>query len=103
MADWNDIKKAFEEDMNKKQAKFVADEEQLLEAIANYLCSQKGVSAIQGYQPEEVLEFLGKKVPEMKEALGGEWSKLDDFQFEGLAYTLTKKVRASGKMIEWKE
>lgn len=101
MADWHDIKKAFERDLNKQEEKFMANEQKLLEEIANYLCSQKGVSAIQGYQPEEVLDFLNKPISEIKNAIGGEWSKLEDSALEVLVYSLTKKVRLTGNMIAW--
>lgn len=101
MADWNDIKKAFERDLNRQEEQFVANEQKLLKEIANYLCSQKGVSAIQGYKPEEVLEFLEKPVSEIKSAIGGEWVDLEDSRLENLIYSLSKKVRISGNMIAW--
>ena len=34
MADWNDLKKAFERDLNKQTQQFVLDEQSLLESIA---------------------------------------------------------------------
>ena len=40
MADWNDLKKAFERELKKEEEKFVANEQKLLKEIANYLCSQ---------------------------------------------------------------
>ena len=101
MADWNDLKKAFERDLNKEEKHFVANEQKLLKEIANYLCSQKGVSAIQGYKPEEVGEFLTKPISEIKTCLGGEWVNLEDSKLENLIYSLSKKVKMSGKIISW--
>ncbi len=101
MADWNDLKKAFERELNKEEESFVANEQKLLKGIANYLCSQKGVSAIQGYKPEEVLEFLEKPAAEIKKCIGGEWSDLEDSKIENLIYSLAKKVKMSGNIISW--
>ena len=101
MADWNDLKKAFERDLNKQEENFVANEQKLLKGIANYLCSQKGVSAIQGYKPEEVLEFLEKPVAEIKKCIGNDWADIDDSKLENLIYSLSKKVKLSGNIISW--
>ncbi len=101
MADWHDLKKAFERDAQKAEAAFIADEQNLLKSIAGYVCSQKGVSAIQGYQPEEIIDFLSKPVSEIKKAIGGDWSSIDDNKMETLIYSLMKKVKKSGNMISW--
>ena len=101
MADWNDLKKAFERELNKEEEKFVANEQKLLKEIANYLCSQKGVSAIQGYKPEEVLAFLEKPITEIKNSIGGNWADVEDSQMETLIYSLAKKVKMSGNIISW--
>ena len=101
MADWNDLKKAFERDLNKQEENFVANEQKLLKGIANYLCSQKGVSAIQGYKPEEVLEFLEKPVAEIKACMGSEWADIENSKLENLIYSLAKKVKMSGSIISW--
>lgn len=101
MADWNDLKKAFERELNKEEKNFVADEQKLLKGVANYLCSQKGVSAIQGYKPEEVLAFLEKPVSEIKTCIGEEWNNIEDSKLETLIYSLAKKVKMSGNIIPW--
>lgn len=101
MADWNDLKKAFERELNKEEENFVANEQKLLKGIANYLCAQKGVSAIQGYKPEEVIEFLEKPIAEIKKCIGGEWENLEDSKLENLIYSLVKKVKMSGNIISW--
>ena len=101
MADWNDIKKAFERDARKAEEAFIKNEENLLKSIANYICSHKGVSTVQGYKPEEVLTFLEKPVAEIKSCIGGNWNTMSDEDLETLIYTLTKKVKKSGNIIEW--
>lgn len=101
MADWNDLKKAFERELNKEEENFVANEQKLLKEIANYLCSQKGLSALQNYSPEEVLAFLDKPTKEIKECIGGEWANIDDAHFENLVYSLSKKVKMSGNILSW--
>ena len=52
MADWNDLKKAFERDLEKQEKKFQLDEQVLLETIASYLAKNKGISALMGYDTE---------------------------------------------------
>lgn len=101
MVDWNDIKKAFERDAQKAEAKFIANEQLLLKSIATYICSQKGMTAVQGYHPEEIMEFLEKPVAEIKKCIGGDWSSMEDSDLETLVYTLSKKVKKSGNLIEW--
>ena len=99
MADWNDIKRAFEREMNKKEEDFYSNEEKLLKNIANYLGSDKGVSVVKGYNTEEVLIFLKKSPAEIKETLGGEWKDMEDSVIETLIYTLTKKVKKSADFL----
>ncbi|MCI7595133.1 MAG: hypothetical protein PUI41_09620 [Lachnospiraceae bacterium] len=99
MADWNDIKRAFEREMNKQEEDFHSNEEKLLHSIANYLGANKGVSVVKGYKTDEVLQFLQKSVPEIKSALGGEWESMEDSAIETLVYTLTKKVKKSADFL----
>ena len=101
MADWNDLKKAFERDLNKEEENFVANEQKLLKAIAKYLGSGKGMTALQGYKPEEVLEFLTKPVSEIKNCLGEEWTNVENSKLENLIYSLTKKVKMSDSLTSW--
>lgn len=101
MADWNDLKKAFERELNKEEESFVANEQKLLKGIANYLSSGKGMTALQGYKPEEVLEFLEKPIAEIKKYLGEEWADIEDSKLENLIYSLAKKVKMSGTLMPW--
>ena len=101
MVDWNDIKKAFQTDIKTPEQIQFETEKRLLSNIADYLSSAKGISAIKGYQPEEVSTFLERPVAEIKQILGGEWLDMDDEKFDLLIYTLTKKVKKSENLLEW--
>ena len=100
MADWNDLKKAFEKDFMKQAQQFVFDEQKLLESIAAYLAKEKGISALQGYDTDEMLEFLQKPAAEIKKAIGGHWETLDDNQLDTLIYSLVKKVKKSIPLLD---
>ena len=100
MADWNDLKKAFERDLEKLEKKFQLDEQVLLETIAAYLAKNKGISALMGYDTDEMLEFLQKPVSEIKEAIGGDWVDIDETQLEPLIYSLSKKVKKSISLLD---
>ncbi|MGN0308058.1 MAG: hypothetical protein ACI4DN_07560 [Lachnospiraceae bacterium] len=99
MADWNDIKRAFEREMNKKEEDFFSTEERLLQCIAKHLGQDKDVSVVKGYQTEEVLEFLQKPVGDIKNLLSGEWKEMDDAAIETLIYSLAKKVKKSADFL----
>lgn len=101
MADWNDIKRAFERDAEKAEKKFVADEQKLLKTVTMHVCSLKGVSPLHGYNPNDILEFLSKPAPDIKKELGGDWLGVSDDAFETLVYSLSKKVKKSGQLISW--
>lgn len=101
MADWHDIKKAFERDAARAEKKFINDEQTLLKSIAEYLGTQKGVSTLHNYKPEEILVFLNKPVEEIKECLGGEWINVSDDSLATLVYSLTKKVKKSDTLTTW--
>lgn len=101
MADWNDIKKAFERDAQKAEEAMILNEQKLLKSIATFVCSQKGISAIQGYQPDDIIEFLEKPVAEIKKCLGDAWADMDDSKLETLIYTLAKKVKKSDNLLPW--
>lgn len=101
MADWHDIKKAFERDAARAERKFINDEQTLLKSIAEYIGTQKGVSTLQNYKPEEVLVFLEKPISEIKECLGGDWSNVNDDVLSTLVYSLSKKVKKSDTLTTW--
>ena len=100
MADWNDLKLAFEREFEKQEKKFISDEQTLLETIASHLASEKGVSALMNYDTDEMLTFLQKPVSEIKETIGGEWAELDDSVMNPLIYSLTKKVKKSMSILD---
>lgn len=101
MVDWNDIKNAFERDAQKAESAFMENEQKLLKSVSNFLCEKKGVSPIQGYDPEEAIVFLERPIPEIKSCIGGEWAAMSDDDLGTLIYSLSKKVKKSGKIINW--
>lgn len=101
MVDWNDIKNAFERDLNKQEETLLENEKKLLKAVASYLSSEKGMTPLQGYKPEEVAEFLEKPIPEIKNLLGGEWADTEDSKLDTIIYTLIKKVKISNSLMPW--
>lgn len=100
MADWNDLKKAFEKDFNKQAQQFVLDEQSLLESIAAYLAKEKGTSALLGYDIDEMLDFLQKPASEIKKIIGGQWETVDDSKLDTLIYSLIKKVKKSIPLLD---
>ena len=100
MADWNDLKKAFEKDLNKQAQQFIMDEQSLLESIAKYLAKNKGISALQGYDTDEMLAFLQKPASEIKKLIGGQWTEVEDSQLDTLVYSLIKKVKKSIPLLD---
>lgn len=102
MADWNDIKNAFERESKKAENESVDKEQKLLKSITIYLCSKKGVSPIQGYDPEEAVEFLDKPAAEIKSCLGEEWKDISEEDLGLLVYSLSKKVKKAGNVIHGK-
>ena len=99
--DLNALKKAFERELRKEEENAFENEQNLLKAITVYISTQKGVSPIQGYKPEEVLIFLNQPLSKIKACVGGEWAAMPDDKFENLIYTLTKKVKKSDKLTTW--
>ena len=95
------LRKAFERELNKEEENAIENEQKLLKAITVYLCNQKGVSPIQGYKPEEIIQFLQKPVSEIKACVGSEWTSMPDDKCENIIYTLSKKVKKSDKLTTW--
>ena len=101
LEDLNALKKAFERELRKEEENVFENEQNLLKAITLYISTQKGVSPIQGYKPDDVLNFLDKPLSEIKTCVGGEWVSMPDDKFENLIYTLSKKVKKSDKLTTW--
>ncbi len=99
MADRNDIIRAFERELNKQEEVFYSNEEKLLKSIANHLSEGKGISAVRGYNTDEVLHFLQKPACEIKAILGGSWQDMDNSDVETLVYSLAKKVKKSADFL----
>ena len=63
------------------------------ENVAKYLAKDKGITALMGYDTDEMLDFLQKPIAEIKQNIGGKWAELEDIQLEPLIYSLSKKVK----------
>lgn len=99
MADWNDIKKAFEADMKKEDESVEATERKILKSVTFYISSLKGVSPLQCYEPKEISSFLEKPVSEIRSCLGSDLDSISDAKMETIIYTLSKKVKKSGNIL----
>ena len=97
----NDLKRAFAKEIMKEEELAIENEQALLKAITIYICRQKGVSPLQGYNPDEVITFLNKPIAEIKECVGGDWAAMPDDKFENLRYMLSNKVKKVSKMTIW--
>ncbi|MBQ3105500.1 MAG: hypothetical protein IJC59_06550 [Lachnospiraceae bacterium] len=99
MADWNDLLRAFDNKTQKEADIAKENEQRLFKEIVVYVCNKKGSSPLQGYKPEDILEFLEKPLDEIRECLGGEWTSMEKDKLENLIYTLSKKVKKSGPLL----
>lgn len=99
MADWNDLKNAFERDAKKAEGEAVSKEQKLLKSITVYLCSLKGMSPIQGYDHAEAADFLDKPISEIKACLDTEWDDVSEEELKPIVYSLSKKVKKYGSII----
>lgn len=80
-----------------KEKKFLAD------ATLAYLGeSASSVTGIQGYNPEQMMQFLSLPTLEVQSRMGGEWLEMDKMSFEAFTYTMKQKVQKSAALIEWK-
>lgn len=99
MADWNDIRKAFEKDLKKNEASACMNEQQMLKSVTFYICSKKGISPIQGYEPKEIVSFLEQPVSDIRICLGSEWDNVSNAKLENMVYSLSQKVKKSGQLL----
>lgn len=88
-----ELRKAFSQE--KEQNRF-DKERQLMNDVVKYTCSLKGTSPVQGYEAEEVLDFLQKPATEVKELLNYE---MDERDLQTLMYSLAPKVKKFGNFM----
>ncbi len=79
-----------------KEKRFLAD------AAKAYLGPDAPLSAIQAYDPEEMIRFLESPIAEVQKRMGGEWLKMPQDAFEMFAYTMDKKIKKSTSLLDWK-
>lgn len=80
-----------------REKRFIAD------ATKTILGKDSKISAIQGYAPKEMIDFLEKPISEIKASMGGEWAEMDDDALENLIYLVEKKVKKSTLLLDWEE
>lgn len=93
------LEKKEEEEANKsmeKEKKFLAD------ATRAYMGEDADMSAIQGYDPERMIEFLSLPYAEVQKKMGGEWMLMESMAFESFSYTMKQKIQKSASMLDWK-
>lgn len=68
-------------------------EKVLMKDVINITCASYNSSAVQGYDPDRVLNFLSKPIPEIKKELGYE---MEELELRNLVYSLIPKVKKFG-------
>ena len=79
-----------------KEKRFLAD------AAKAYLGPDAPLSAIQAYDPEEMIRFLEGPIDQVQKKMGGEWMLMPKDVFEMFAYTMDKKIKKSTSLLDWK-
>lgn len=87
-----ELKRAFSGE-KQTEVQWFEKERILMKDVINITCASTDESAVQGYDPDLVLKFLAKPIPEIKEALGYE---MDELELKNLVYSLTPKVKKFG-------
>lgn len=78
-----------------REKKFLAD------ATRAYLGEDTPLSSIQGYDPNEMLNFLNLPTREVQQRMGGEWLEMADMAFEAFAFTMKQKIQKSTALVDW--
>jgi len=79
-----------------REKKFIAD------ATKAYLGDNTPITSIQGYDPEQMLNFLSLPTREIMQRMGDEWAKMDVMAFEAFAFTMKQKIQKSTSLLDWK-
>lgn len=86
-----------EPDEFEREKKFFAD------ATRAYLGKQSLTSAIQGYDPDQMLQFLSLPTKTVMKEMGEPWASMDVYDFEYFMYTMKQKVFKSKSIINWEQ
>lgn len=87
------LQKAFRDD---EQTERFEKERKLMTEVVKYTCTKKGLNPIQGYDPQDVIEFLSKPIPEIKKLLNYD---MDEIELRNLVYSLAPKVKKFGNFM----
>ncbi len=79
-----------------KEKRFLAD------AARAYLGPDAPMTAVQAYDPDEMIKFLEGPIADVQKRMGGEWLKMPQDAFEMFAYTMDKKIKKSTTLLDWK-
>ncbi|MFA9378456.1 MAG: hypothetical protein ACERKZ_17175 [Lachnotalea sp.] len=88
------LQNAFSKD---KEKEWFDKERKLMNDVVKYVCAQKGISPIQGYESSEVLVFLDKPAAEVKNLL--QIDDMDEKELQTLIYALAPKVKKFGNFM----
>jgi hypothetical protein len=84
------------ETQEEKEKRFLKD------AVKIHLGKDEDSAGLWTYHPEEMISFLEQPTRTLKNAMGGEWAKMDDMAFDNIVYTVNKKLKKSVSILDWK-
>lgn len=83
-------------DKLEREKKYIAD------ATRAYLGHEAPITSIQGYDPEQMIDFLSLPTKEVMQKMGGEWAVMDVMAFEAFTFTMKQKIQKSTSLLDWK-
>lgn len=91
-----ELRKAFS--LEKEPKNDTLEKEKLLmKDVINVTCAYKNISAVQGYDPDKVIRFLNKPIPEIRTSL--QYDNMDEVELRKLVYSLIPKVKKFGNFM----
>ncbi len=97
------LKRMLEKKDEQEASELFDKEKRFIAAAAKaYLGENAPLSAIQGYDPDEMIRFLELPIDEIRTRMGGEWAAMPKDEFELFAYTIDKKIKKSASLLDWK-
>lgn len=97
------LKRMLEKKDEKEASELIEKEKRFIAAAAKaYMGENAPMTAIQGYDPDEMIRFLELPASEVQRRMGGEWAAMDKTEFELLCYTIDKKIKKSTALLDWK-
>lgn len=98
----DNFKRMFQDNLEREKEKQTDREIRFISDVNKLVMGENSkLSAIQGYEPVNVMEFLETPSGEIQKLLGGEWSEMKPEDFEALVYSMQKKIKKSTYLIDW--